>query len=338
MDLFSVLDLLGGLALFLFGMHTMSTSLEKVAGGKLEVYLKRMTSTPLKGLALGTIITIIIQSSSAVTVMLVGFVNSGIMTLGQSVGIIMGSNIGTTLTAWILSLGGIESEKVFINLLKPNNFSPVIALLGIILLMASSKQKHKDIGSIFIGFAVLMYGMNNMSDAMAPLASNEAFTKILTSFDMPLIGVLVGLIFTAIIQSSSASVGVLQALAMTGQISFGMAIPIIMGQNIGTCATALISTVGTNNNAKKVSIIHILFNVIGTIIGLCIYGIMRYVFDLTLFEESISAMNIAIVHSIFNIMTTLLLFPFSKLLVRLADIIAKDKLVDSESFYYYSAK
>ena len=271
MDIFSVFTLCGGLAFFLYGMTTMSKSLEKMAGGKLERLLKRMTSNPLKSLLLGAGITIAIQSSSAMTVMLVGLVNSGVMELGQTIGVIMGSNIGTTLTAWILSLAGIESESVFVNLLKPESFSPVVALVGIILIMGSKKQKRRDIGRILVGFSILMYGMELMKDAVSPLADMPGFSSLLTAFNNPLLGVLVGAVFTGVIQSSAASVGILQALAMTGSITYGMAVPIIMGQNIGTCVTALISSIGVNRNAKRVSVIHISFNVIGTVVGLLLF-------------------------------------------------------------------
>ena len=252
MDIFSVFTLCGGLAFFLYGMTVMSKSLEKMAGGKLERMLKRMTSNPFKSLLLGAGITIAIQSSSAMTVMLVGLVNSGVMELGQTIGVIMGSNIGTTLTAWILSLTGIESESVFVNLLKPENFSPLIALAGILLIMGSKRQRRRDVGRIMMGFAVLMYGMELMSGAVSPLAEMPEFAGLLTAFENPLLGVLVGAVFTGIIQSSAASVAILQALAMTGSITYGMAIPIIMGQNIGTCVTALISSIGVNRNAKRV--------------------------------------------------------------------------------------
>ena len=264
MDIFSVFTLCGGLAFFLYGMTVMSKSLEKMAGGKLERMLKRMTSSPFKSLLLGAGITIAIQSSSAMTVMLVGLVNSGVMELRQTIGIIMGSNIGTTLTAWILSLTGIESENVFVNLLKPENFSPLIALAGILLIMGSKRQRRRDVGRIMMGFAILMYGMELMSGAVSPLAEMPQFAGLLTAFENPLLGVLVGAVFTGIIQSSAASVAILQALAMTGSITYGMAIPIIMGQNIGTCVTALISSIGVNRNAKRVAVVHISFNVIGT--------------------------------------------------------------------------
>ena len=319
MDIFSFITLFGGLALFLYGMNLMSQGLEKLAGGKLEGILKKMTSNPVKSLFLGIGITAVIQSSSAVTVMLVGLVNSGIMQLSGTVGVIMGSNIGTTVTAWILSLVGIESDNVWIKLLKPESFSPILALIGIVLMMSSKTSKKKDIGSIMIGFAILMYGMDFMSDSVSPLADMPEFTSMLTAFTNPLLGILTGLVLTAVIQSSSASVGILQALSLTGGISYGMAIPIIMGQNIGTCVTALISSIGVNKNAKRVAVIHIAFNLLGTAVCLLLYFILHFVVDLTFIEQAISPVGIAIVHSIFNITTTILLLPFSKHLVKLAE-------------------
>lgn len=268
MNIFSLFTLCGGLAFFLYGMTVMSKSLEKMAGGKLERLLKRMTSNPIKSLLLGAGITIAIQSSSAMTVMLVGLVNSGVMEIGQTIGIIMGSNIGTTLTAWLLSLTGIESENFFVNFLKPKNFSPLLALIGILLIMGSKRQRRRDVGRVMMGFSILMYGMELMSGAVSPLADMPGFTHFMTAFTNPFLGVLVGAAFTGIIQSSAASVGILQALAMTGSVTYGIAIPIIMGQNIGTCVTALISSIGVSRNAKRVSVIHISFNLIGTALGL----------------------------------------------------------------------
>ena len=326
MDIFSVFTLCGGLAFFLYGMTTMSKSLEKMAGGKLERTLKRMTSNPLKSLLLGAGITIAIQSSSAMTVMLVGLVNSGVMELGQTIGIIMGSNIGTTLTAWILSLTGIESESVFVNLLKPENFSPLIALAGIILIMGSKKQRRRDIGRIMVGFSILMYGMELMKNAVSPLADLPEFSSLLTAFNNPLLGVLVGAVFTGVIQSSAASVGILQALALTGSITYGMAIPIIMGQNIGTCVTALISSIGVNRNAKRVAAIHISFNVFGTVICLFLFYGGHAIFHFPFMAASVGAVGIAFCHTVFNVLTTLLLLPFSRQLEKLAR-----RLVRSES-------
>ena len=332
MDIFSFITLFGGLALFLYGMNLMSQGLEKLAGGKLEAILRKMTSNPLKSLLLGVGITAVIQSSSAVTVMLVGLVNSGIMQLSSTAGVIMGSNIGTTVTAWILSLIGIESDNVWVKLLKPDSFSPILALIGVILMMSAKTSKKKDIGSIMIGFAILMYGMDFMSDSVSPLKDMPEFTSMLTAFSNPMLGILTGLVLTAIIQSSSASVGILQALSLTGSISYGMAIPIIMGQNIGTCVTALISSIGVNRNAKRVSVIHISFNIIGTLIFMAVYMIALYGFDLAIKDEPISPIEIAVVHSIFNISTTLILLPFSKLLVKIAEGAIKDEPEDEIVF------
>ncbi|MBQ8287238.1 MAG: Na/Pi cotransporter family protein [Clostridia bacterium] len=325
MDIFSVFTLVGGLAFFLFGMNVMSSGLEQLAGSKLEELLRKMTSNHFKALLLGVGITAVIQSSSAVTVMLVGLVNSGIMQLGQSIGVIMGSNIGTTVTAWILSLTGIEGDSFLIKMLKPSSFAPLLALLGIGLVMMSKSNKKKSIGSILLGFAVLMNGMELMSGAVEPLKDSPSFAKVFTLFSNPLLGVLVGAVFTAIIQSSSASVGILQGLTTTGAITFGNAIPIIMGQNIGTCITALISSVGVNRNAKRVSIVHISFNLIGTAIWLSAFYIVHLVVDFSFIDQPINAAWIAIIHSIFNILTTILLIPFTKLLEKLAYIVIKEK-------------
>lgn len=325
MDIFSVITLIGGLAFFLYGMYVMSSALEKMAGGKLETTLKKMTSTPFIGLLLGVGITAVIQSSSAVTVILVGLVNSGIMQLSQSVGVIMGSNIGTTVTAWILSLIGVEGDNLFIKLIKPEYFSLLFAFVGIGMIMLSKRQKRKDIGQILVGFAVLMMGMKLMSSAVEPLGDMPEFQSILTAFQNPLLGVLVGTVFTAIIQSSSASVGILQALSMTGGITYAVAIPIIMGQNIGTCVTSLISSIGVNKNAKRVAVVHITFNLIGTAIFLVVYYIVSGVLHLEQLNDAVGPMNIAICHSIFNVVTTILLFPFSKLLVKIAQKVIPDK-------------
>lgn len=325
MDIFSVFTLCGGLAFFLFGMNTMSKSLEKMAGGKLERTLKRMTSNPASSLLLGAGITIAIQSSSAVTVMLVGLVNSGVMELGQTIGVIMGSNIGTTLTAWILSLSGIESGNVWVKLLKPENFSPLVALIGILLIMASKKQKRRDIGRILMGFAILMYGMELMKQAVSPLQDMPEFASILTAFNNPLLGVLVGAVFTGIIQSSAASVGILQALAMTGAVTYGMAIPIIMGQNIGTCVTAILSSIGVSRSAKRVAAVHISFNIIGTIICLLLfYGVGSFL-PFTFMDDTAGAVSIALCHTVFNVFTTAMLLPFSKQLEKLACILVKSE-------------
>lgn len=336
MDIFSIFTLCGGLAFFLFGMHVMSQSLEKLAGGKLETTLRKMTSNPFKSLGLGAGITVAVQSSSAVTVMLVGLVNSGIMALDQTVGVIMGSNIGTTLTAWILSMAGIESDNIFISLLKPENFSPVIALIGIALFMLSKKKKRQDVGMIMLGFSVLMYGMELMKNAVAPLAEMESFQNLLVAFNNPIVSVLFGAVFTGVIQSSAASVGILQALSMTGSITYRAAIPIIMGQNIGTCVTALLSSIGVNKNAKRVTAIHMSFNIIGTVICLVAFYGLDALLHFSFVNRAINPVEIAFVHSIFNIVTTVILLPFSNLLVKLAKKIipdGKDKKGEDKSVW-----
>ena len=332
MDIFSVITLLGGLAFFLYGMHVMSQGLEKMTSGKLQATLQKVTSNRFASLLLGAGITIAIQSSSALTVMLVGLVNSGILQFGETISVLMGSNIGTTLTAWILSLAGIESENVWLNLLKPANFSPIFALVGIVLIMVGKRQKQKDIGSILVGFSVLMFGMTLMSGAVEPLADMPQFTSLLTAFENPLLGVLIGTVFTGIIQSSAASVGVLQTLALTGSVSYGMALPIIMGQNIGTCVTALLSSIGVNKNARRVAAVHVSFNVIGTIVCLTLFYGADAFLDFAFVDSPITPLGIAIVHSIFNIFTTLLLLPFTHQLERLACILVQDnKHIASET-------
>ena len=310
MDIFSVITLFGGLAFFLYGMHLLSSSLEKMVGGKLERILRSMTSNRFKALLLGMGITIAIQSSSAMTVMLVGLVNSGIMELGQTIGVIMGSNIGTTVTAWILSLSGITSDNVFVQLLKPESFSPIVALIGIILIMFTKSSKKKDIGSVCVGFAILMTGMTMMSGAVKPLADLPQFKEVLTILDNPIVAILVGAGITALIQSSAASLGILQSLAMTGSISFSMALPVIMGQNIGTCITALLSSIGTTKSAKRVTAVHIYFNVLGTVICLSGFYIANSIFHFTFTDQPISSFMIAVVHSAFNLITTFILLPF----------------------------
>ena len=324
MNIFSLFTLCGGIAFFLYGMSLMSSRLEKLAGGRMEQLLKKMTSTPIKGLLLGAGITIAIQSSGAVTVMLVGLVNSGILELGQSIGIIMGSNVGTTLTAWILSLSGIDSDSFWLQLLKPENFSPVIALVGVILRTAHKTGRKHSIGSIMVGFAVLMYGTTMMKNAVSPLADMPEFTSILTAFTNPFIGVVVGAVLTAVLHSSAASVGILQALSMTGGITYGMALPIIMGQNIGTCMTSLMSSIGGNRNARRVSVIHVSFNLIGTSIGLLIFYGSGLFINYAFMDWAIDPKGIAIVHSIFNIATTVLLLPFSKQLEKLAFLVVRE--------------
>ncbi len=324
MDIYSVIKLLGGLAFFLYGMTIMSDGLEKSSNGKIDKYLKSITKNRFMALAFGAFMTIAVQSSSAVTVMLVGLVNSGIMQFGQTIGVLMGSNVGTTLTAWILSLAGLESDNVWMNLLKPKNFSPIFALVGILMIMSAKKQKTKSTGSVLVGFAILMTGMEFMSDAMEPLADMPEFASLLTAFTNPVLAVLVGAGFTGVIQSSAASVAILQALSLTGGITYEMAIPIIMGQNIGTCVTAVISSIGVSRNAKKVSVVHLSFNIIGTLIGLIAYAIANYIFHVPFFTEQISPFMIAVVHSIFNIATTIILLPFVKQLEQLANLIIPD--------------
>ena len=318
MDIFSVITLFGGLAFFLYGMHLLSSSLEKMVGGKLERILRSMTSNRFKALLLGMGITIAIQSSSAMTVMLVGLVNSGIMELGQTIGVIMGSNIGTTVTAWILSLSGITSDNVFVQLLKPESFSPIVALIGIILIMFTKSSKKKDVGSVCVGFAILMTGMTMMSGAVKPLADLPQFKEVLTILDNPIIAILVGAGITALIQSSAASLGILQSLAMTGSISFSMALPVIMGQNIGTCITALLSSIGTNKNARRAAIVHLSFNVIGTAVWLTAFSILSAIFRPALLDASATHLGIAVAHTVFNVLCTALLLPMSSLLEKLA--------------------
>ena len=325
MDFFSFVTLFGGLAFFLYGMHIMSNGLEKMAGSKLQKALTVLTDNPFKSLLLGAGITIAIQSSSALTVMLVGLVNSGIMHFSQSIGVIMGSNIGTTLTAWILSLAGLKSDNFWLKMLKPENFSLVFALIGILLVMGAKQQKKKDTGEILIGFAVLMFGMKMMSGAVSPLADMPEFSSLLTAFKNPILGVIVGAVFTGVIQSSAASVAILQALALTGTISYEMAIPIIMGQNIGTCVTALISSIGVSRNARKVAVVHISFNLIGTLICLVGFYTADFIFDFAFADDPINSMGIAVVHSIFNVVTTLILLPFTKQLAQIANFVIKDK-------------
>ena len=324
MDIFSVITLLGGLAFFLYGMNVMSSGLEKLAGGKLEIILKKMTSNKIKSLLLGMGITIAIQSSSALTVMLVGLVNSGIMELSQTIGVLMGSNIGTTLTAWILSLSGIEGDNPFLRMLKPESFSPIIALIGVIMIMTAKHNRTKDIGKIMVGFSVLMTGMTLMSGAVSPLADSPQFSHILTAFRNPIMGVLVGAVFTGVIQSSAASVGILQALSLTGQVTYGMAIPIIMGQNIGTCVTAMLSSVGTNKNARRAAVVHLSFNIIGTVVWLALFEAANAIFRFAFVSTAIDTFHIALIHSIFNLACTLMLLPCCGLLEKLSYRIIPD--------------
>ncbi len=325
MTIIDFITLIGGVAFFLYGMTVMSNGLEKMSGGKLEAVLKKMTSNPFKSLALGAGITIAIQSSSAMTVMLVGLVNSSIMSLEQTVGLIMGSNIGTTLTAWLTSLIGIEDTgNVFTALLKPANFSLIFALIGVLFVMGKNK-KRRDIGNILVGFAVLMCGMGLMGDSVSGLKDSPEFAEILTAFNNPLLGVLVGAVFTGIIQSSAASVSILQGLSMSGHLTYGMALPIIMGQNIGTCVTAIISSFGVSKNAKRVSAVHILFNMIGTVICLIVFYGLDAIFNFAFTDWAINPVGIAFCHMLFNLITTAMLLPFSKLLVFLANKIVKNK-------------
>lgn len=326
MDIFSLLNLIGGLSLFLYGMNIMGSGLSKMAGGKLESILERLTSKRIFAVLLGAGVTAIIQSSSATTVMVVGFVNSGIMHLSQAVGVIMGANIGTTVTSWILSLTGIEGNSIFINLLKPTSFSPVLAAIGIIMIMACKDgSKKKDIGEILIGFALLMFGMEMMSSSVSGLADDPSFAGMMTAFSNPILGLLAGLIITAIIQSSSASVGILQALCATGAVHYAVALPIIMGQNIGTCVTSIISSIGANRNAKRAAMIHLYFNLIGTTIFMIVFYSINTFVNFAFLQDAANAAGIAVIHSSFNIGATIILFPFSDKLVRLAEITIPDK-------------
>lgn len=318
MDIFGILELIGGLALFLFGMSLMGTGLEKSAGNKLKGFLERLTSKKLNGFLMGLAVTAIIQSSSATTVMVIGFVNSGIMTLKQALHVIMGANVGTTVTAWLLSLAGIQGNNIFIQLLKPTSFTPILALIGIVFYMFLKNKKKNDIGLILLGFATLIYGMEAMSAAVKPLSQMEGFANLFLLFSNPILGVLVGAIVTGIIQSSSGSVGILQALSTTGQISIGATIPIIMGQNIGTCVTALISSVGTNKNARRAAIVHLYFNLVGTGFYLSLFAILNRVFSFAFVNQAANPFTIAIIHTIFNLACTALLLPFSELLEKLA--------------------
>ena len=318
MDIFGILALIGGLALFLYGMNVMGAGLEKMSGGKLERILETLTSNPIKAVLLGAGVTAVIQSSSATTVMVVGFVNSGIMKLSQAIGIIMGANVGTTVTSWLLSLTGIEGGSFFVQMLKPSSFSPILAMVGIILTMAAKSDNKKNVGQILLGFSVLMYGMEAMSGAVEPLADVPEFTSMLTMFNNPVLGVLTGAILTAIIQSSSASVGILQALSVTGGFTYGSVLPIIMGQNIGTCVTAMISSVGTSKSAKRTAFVHLYFNIIGTIIFMLVFYIGNAIFHFSFTNETVGAAGIAAIHTIFNIFATLVLLPFTKGLEKLA--------------------
>lgn len=330
MSIWNIFALIGGLAFFLFGMNIMSSHLEKTAGGKLRNVLGKLTSNPMKSIALGAGITIAIQSSSALTVMLVGLVNSGVMELSQTIQVIMGSNIGTTLTSWILSLNGISSNNFVISLLKPENFSPLTAMTGVFLFSIGKDQKKKDIGKILCGFSVLMFGMTMMSNSVAPLASSPKFQEMLIKFNNPILGIITGTIFTGIIQSSAASIGALQALAITGKITVSTAIPLIMGANIGTCITAILTSFGVNKNAKRVAFFHVFINILGTLIFGSTYIILKYIFKLHIFDKPASSFSIAIFHTLFNIATVIILLPFTKQLVKGIEMIIKDKKETSE--------
>lgn len=331
MTIFNILTLIGGLALFLLGMNTMGSSLEKMSGGKLEGILEKMTNTRIKGVLLGMVVTAIIQSSGAVTVMVVGFVNSGIMELSQVIGIVMGAHVGTTVTAWILSLAGIEGTNVFLSLLKPSSFAPILAFVGIILVMFFKNEKKKTVGSILLGFGTLMIGMTTMSDAMAVLKEIPEFTSILTKFSNPLLGVAAGAVLTAAIQSSSASVGILQALSTTGAITVGAAFPIILGQNIGSCVPVLLSSIGTNKNAKRTAGVYLTFSVIGVIVAMALFYGADALFGLPFIQNTVSPISIAVIHTLFNVFATIILFPFGKQLEKLMCLIIKDKAEDKKS-------
>lgn len=325
MDIFGLLNVVGGLALTLYGMHLMGQGLEKVSGGKLEHLLETFTKNRFMAVLLGAAVTAVVQSSSTTTVMVVGFVNSGIMKLNQAIGIIMGANIGTTVTSWLLSLTSIEGSSVFIKMLKPSSFSPVLALIGVAFLLFAKKEKKKNVGGILVSFAILMYGMQMMSDAVKPLADVPEFTNILTRFSNPILGLLLGTCVTGIIQSSAASIGILQALCFTGAIKFGSAIPIIMGQNIGTCVTAIISSIGAGRDAKRAAAVHLYFNLIGTIIFMCAFYGLNAILHFDFMDNTINAAGIASVHSIFNVATTVMLMPFGNQLEKLACLTIKDK-------------
>ncbi|SFR75847.1 Na/Pi cotransporter family protein [[Clostridium] aminophilum] len=325
MNIFNVLNMIGGLSLFLYGMSIMGNGLSKMAGGKLETILEKLTTKKILAVLLGAGVTAVIQSSSATTVMVVGFVNSGIMKLSQAVGIIMGANIGTTITSWMLSLTGIEGSTLWLKMLKPSSVSPILAAIGIILVMASkSESKKKDIGGILLGFAILMFGMETMSAAVSGLADNASFTSLMTAFRNPILGMAIGAILTAIIQSSSASVGILQALCVTGAVHYSVALPIIMGQNIGTCVTSIISSIGASKNARRAAMVHLYFNLIGTVLFMVFFYAVNSFINFAFLGKSANAAGIAVIHSLFNIGATIVLFPFSNLLVRLTEITIPD--------------
>ncbi len=325
MSIFDIINLVGGLAIFLYGMGLLSEKLEKIAGGKLEAIFEKLTSNRFKGLFLGMIVTALVQSSTATTVMLVGFVNSGLMRLSQAISVIMGANVGTTVTTWILALSGLESDNIWVQLLNPKNFSPILALIGIVMRMMSKQDRKKDVGGILIGFALLMTGMSMMTTSVAPLQYSPKFASLLTAFTNPVLGLIVGAVVTAILHSSAASVGMLQALsASTKSFTFGMAIPIILGQNIGTCVTALVSSIGANKNAKRVAVTHLYFNLIGSVAVLILYLILDRIIDFSFKDQLVTGFSVAIVHTVFNVFTTALLLPFTEGLEKLAYLTIKD--------------
>ncbi len=331
MDIFNILTLIGGLSLFLFGMNIMGQALERRAGGNLRQLLGKLTTNRAAGLLTGLGITAVIQSSSATTVMVVGFVNSGLMTLAQAINVIMGANIGTTVTAWILSLAGIDSGNIFVSLLKPSSFTPVLALIGIIFYMFCKNDRKKDTGMILLGFATLMFGMDTMSSAVSGLADIPAFRQLFLMFTNPLLGVLAGAALTAVIQSSSASVGILQAFAVTGQISYGAAIPIIMGQNIGTCITAVLSSIGATKNARRAAFVHLAFNAIGSAILLGAFVLAKTLFAPALLNNAASGFGIALSHTVFNLMCVLILMPMAPLLEKMAMKAIRDSHVSDKA-------
>ena len=332
MDFFDILTMLGGLCLFLFGMNIMSESLERRAGSSLRTILGKLTTNKALGFLTGLVVTSIIQRSSATTVMVVGFVNSGLMTLEQAINVIMGANVGTTVTAWILSLSGVSGDGFLIQMLKPTSFSPILALIGVVFYVFCKDSKKKDTGVILLGFATLMFGMDTMSSAVSGLRDEVWFQNMFIMFQNPILGVLAGAVLTGIIQSSSASVGILQALSTTGQITMGAAIPIIMGQNIGTCVTALLSSVGANKNARRAALVHLSFNVIGTVVWLSVFTILKSVIDIPMLSSSANEVSIAVAHSVFNILCTALLLPLSKVLEKVAYlVISETKEADTVS-------
>ena len=324
MDIFVLLDFFGGLALFLYGMKEMGDGLESAAGDRLEGIISRFCSKPWKGVLVGAIATAAVQSSSAITVMVIGFVNSGIMKLSDAVGVIMGANLGTTITSWILSLTGIEGDNLLVRLLMPSSLAPVLVLVGVIIIMRKKHRDHRSLGVIFAGLGILFFGMEIMSSAVEPIADNPEFASVLTLFESPIAGLLAGVVLTAIVQSSSASVGILQALAIGGRVSYGLAIPIVMGQNIGTCVTALLSSIGTSKNAKRAAFVHLYFNVIGTAVLLTAFYALKRLLELDLHSTPATAASIALIHTAFNLISTLILLPFASLLRRLAELTVKD--------------